>query len=171
MQKDTFTLLAKYNKKANETMNGLIKTLSDEEWEKSLGGFFSSVRSLCSHLYIADFTWLKRFSKLRQFTTLTEDFLGRKLSFDETLFEARDEYLRRRPELDDIIAAFAGELNEGDPEKTLRYNDSRGTAYERNFGALLLHCFNHETHHRGMISVYLEILGKKNDFNSVTEVL
>jgi uncharacterized damage-inducible protein DinB len=30
-----------------------------------------------------------------------------------------------------------------------------------------LNLFNHETHHRGMISLYLEMLGRENDFNSI----
>jgi uncharacterized damage-inducible protein DinB len=27
--------------------------------------------------------------------------------------------------------------------------------------------FNHQTHHRGMISLYLDMLGKENDFSSL----
>jgi uncharacterized damage-inducible protein DinB len=171
MQKDTFTLLAKYNKAANKKMNGLISSLSQEEWEKKLGGFFSSVRSLSSHIYIADFSWLKRFSKLREFKTLTGEFLAQNFSFKETIFEAKDEYLRLRPELDDVIVSFASELEDVDLVKSLPYNDSSGKSFERNFGGLLLQVFNHETHHRSMISLYLELLGRENDFNSVAEVL
>jgi uncharacterized damage-inducible protein DinB len=32
---------------------------------------------------------------------------------------------------------------------------------------LLIHLFNHETHHRAMVSIYLEMLGKANDYNNV----
>ena len=42
MQKEIITLFAKYNKSVNEAMNGIIKTLSPEEWEKPLGSFFPS---------------------------------------------------------------------------------------------------------------------------------
>jgi len=32
-----------------------------------LGGYYPSIRSLCSHLFILDFTWLRRFANLRSF--------------------------------------------------------------------------------------------------------
>ena len=32
---------------------------------------------------------------------------------------------------------------------------------------LLIHLFNHQTHHRGMISLYLEMLGKENNYNNI----
>jgi uncharacterized damage-inducible protein DinB len=172
MQKETVTLLAKYNKAANEAMNGVIRTLSPGEWEKPLGGYFASVRSLCSHLYICDFNWLKRYSALREFGALKDPFFSREpYSFKEELFKDMGEYLARRPDLDDRIIAFGDEITDSDLGKPLKYGDSSGRQYERNFGGLILHCFNHDTHHRGMISVYLEMLGKANDFNSVSQVL
>jgi uncharacterized damage-inducible protein DinB len=175
MQKDTFTLFAKYNKAVNEAMNGIIKTLTAEEWNKPLGGFFESVRGLCSHLYICDFNWLKRLSKLRDFTVFTdpgmspkgESFFTREpYSFQEVLFPDMAEYLSKRPLLDSKILAFANELSDGDTNALLKYTDSEGKLYERNFGGLLMQCLNHDTHHRGMISLYLELLGRENDFSS-----
>jgi uncharacterized damage-inducible protein DinB len=172
MQKETVTLLTKYNKAANEAMNNVIRTLSPGEWEKPLGGYFPSVRSLCSHLYICDFNWLKRYSGLREFAVFKDPFFSREpYSFKDELFKDMGEYLSLRPDLDGRIAAFADEITGGDLEGMLKYGDSSGARYERNFGGLVLHCFNHDTHHRGMISVYLEILGKPNDFNSLNRVL
>ena len=166
MQKDTLVLWAKYNKAANEKMDAIIKTLPPEQWDKNLGGFFKSIRGLCSHLYICDFNWLKRFSKLRDFAVFNDSFFGRDpYSFSEILFEAMGEYLEKRPVLDGKITAFADELEDEDLDKLLKYTDSRGNAFERNFGGLVLTSFNHDTHHRGMISLYLEMLGHENDFS------
>lgn len=164
MQK-TIGLFANYNKTVNQAMNGIIKTLSPDEWNKPLGGFFPSVRSLCSHLYIGDFTWLKRFSRLRSFAVLGGPFFEPSYSFQETLFEDMGEYLAKRPELDAKIASFADELTDADMPRLLKYIDSHGNPHERKFGLCLLQFFNHQTHHRGMISVYLEMLGRENDFS------
>jgi uncharacterized damage-inducible protein DinB len=172
MQTDTFILWAKYNKVVNEKMGAIIKTLPAEEWDKNVGGFFKSVRGLCSHLYICDFNWLKRFSQLRDFTVFKEAFFNREpYSFSEVLFENMNEYLSKRPELDEKISAFAEELTDKDLHALLKYTDSRGTLYEKNFGGLLMQSFNHDTFHRGMISIYLEMLGRDNDFSSFGAVL
>jgi len=172
MQKDVFVLFANYNKTANQEMDKIIKTLSKEEWDKNLGGFFNSVRGLCSHLYICDFNWLKRLSRLRDFDVFKEAFFAREpYSFDEILFAGMDEYLTSRPVLDEKLVAFINEANEKDLSSLLKYTDSEGNAYERNFGGLIMHSLNHDTHHRGMISLYLEMLGRENDFASLNAVL
>ena len=172
MDKNTLVLFAKYNKAVNEKMNGIIKTLSPEEWAKDLGGYFESARGLCSHLYISDFNWLKRFSKLRDFTVFKEALFEREpYSFKEELFEDMGEYLAKRPMLDEKIIAFANETSDADMNSLLKYTDSHGTPYEKNFGGLVMHCFNHDTHHRGMISLYLEMLGRENDFASLSTAL
>jgi uncharacterized damage-inducible protein DinB len=172
MQKDIFVLFAKYNKVANQKMDEVIKTLSKEEWEKNLGGFFKSVRGLCSHLYICDFNWLKRFSRLRDFDVFKETFfVPEPYSFKEVLFADMAEYLISRPLLDEKIIAFINEVNDKDLDSLLKYSDSEGNLYERNFGGLVMHSFNHDTHHRGMISLCLEMLGRENDFGSFNAVL
>jgi uncharacterized damage-inducible protein DinB len=172
MQKDTVSLFAKYNKSVNAAMNGIIKTLGKSEWEKNLGGYFPSTRSLCSHLYICDFNWLKRFSKLRDFGALKTPLFNRDpYPFDETLFAEVTEYFTKREELDSAIIAFINEVEDSDLKSLLKYSDSQGTPYERNFGGLIMQSFNHDTHHRGMISVYLEMLGRENDFSSLGQAL
>ena len=165
MQKDTIILLANYNKSVNSIMNGLIKTLDQNEWEKPLGGFFPSVHSLCSHLYISDYNYLKRFSSLRPFNSLNDPFYEKSYSFKETIFSDMVEYLDKRPDLDNRIITFVSEITDGDLENNLKYTDSQGTIHERKFGKSLMQFFNHQTHHRGGISVYLDMLGRENDFS------
>ncbi|MDR0582984.1 MAG: DinB family protein [Treponema sp.] len=167
MTSDVFTLLAKYNRGVNEKMNAFIQGLSDEEWNREFQGFFPSVRALCSHLYISDFNWLKRFGGLKKFTALNDPLFDRSLSYKDTLFPGRDEYLAKRPELDLKFISLTAEINNEDISKILKYTDSRGALVERKFEAPLIQMFNHQTHHRGMISLYLEFLGRENDFSAI----
>jgi len=178
MQKDTFTLWANYNKTVNQKMNEVIKTLTQEEWDKALGGYFKSVRGLCSHLYICDFNWLKFFLKLREIKVLQESFFtGKRYSTSELLFEDKDEYLKMRTILDEKIIVFIDELVYGDFNTYLQYPASEGgvasngSSSKRLSGGLLMQFFNHGAHHRGMISLYLEMLGHKNNFSSFAAVL
>lgn len=175
MQTATAKILGIYNQKANAGMNEIIKTLNAEEWERSLGGYFPSVRSLCSHTYIADFAWLKRFSRSAgrtgAFAAFRDPLFSRDHSFSELLFPGPAEYLESRPALDGLLLDFVNELDDGDLAGDISYSNSAGGQFTKNLGGLLLHVFNHQTHHRGMISLYLEILGKANDFNSLSAVL
>jgi uncharacterized damage-inducible protein DinB len=169
MYKDAAVLFAAYNKSVNKTMDGIIKTLSPAEWDRDLGGYFKSVRGTCSHLYICDFNWLRRFKNYRDFSSLKAPFFDKPYSFSELLFEDQNEYLAKRPELDDMIIAFVSELSDSDMEGLLRYTDSEGKPHECVLGRGVLHFLNHETHHRGVISLYLEMLGRENDFCSLNQ--
>ena len=171
MQKEIITIFVNYNKSVNDGMNNIIKTLSPSEWNKNLGGYFSSVRSLCSHLYICDFNWLKRFKALRSFKILDNPFFDQVYSFKDTIFENMEDYLAKRPDMDSRLIDFAEELTAADMDGILKFTDSSGVSHERNAGGCVMQFLNHQTHHRGMISVYLEMLGRENDFSSLAQVL
>ena len=173
MWKDTFVLYAKYNRAANEKMDAVIKTLSPQEWDKPMGGYFKSIRGLCSHLYASDFNWLKTFSTIRIFTVFKDVFFDRARydNFRDILFEDMGEYLTARPILDGKIIAFADEIEDADLDSLIKYTDFRGNSYEKKFGGLFLHTLNHDTHHRGYISYCLDLLGKENDYSSLRLIL
>jgi uncharacterized damage-inducible protein DinB len=168
MDTATLGLLAKYNSHANTEMNACIKQLSPENWEKEYAGFFKSVKSVCNHLYIADFAWLKRFSTLRDFSYAKDPLFGKNITWDTPAFDTIADYTEKRVELDALIGKFSRELKPADFGKILSYKNIKCEPQERNAGGLVLHMFNHQTHHRGMISLYLEFAGVPNDFSSLS---
>lgn len=167
----TIRLLAGYNEKTNGEMNALISRLDAEQWNHAFNAFFPSIRTICNHLYIADFTWLKRFSTLRGFRYIQDAVFSREISFAEDAFVTREDYLTKRQHLDGLIAAFIDEVTDEDVGRALTYKDLRGVENSRSFGGLILHFFNHQTHHRGMISVYLEMLGIQNDYSNLAKLV
>jgi uncharacterized damage-inducible protein DinB len=171
MDVQTVKLLAKYNAAANAAMNELISGLSSDQWETKFKGYFASIKAMCNHLYIGDFNWLKRFSKLRPFAFAQNPFFAKDIKFSETVFGSVGEYTALRKELDDLIIRFADEVAARDFTQDLAYVDSHGNAHTKNFGGLILHAFNHQTHHRGMISLYLEELGIANDYSNLNSLL
>ncbi len=160
-----FNVSAKYNKITNDLMNNIIKGMSEEDWDKQFNGFFKSIHELCSHIYICDFNWLKRFKLLRNFDTLNKSTFEKKYGFSEVIFKNINEYITMRKELDEIIIEFINELKEDDLEKTLKFTDSEGSKLERRMEALIIHVFSHQIHHRGMISIYMEMLGIENSYS------
>jgi uncharacterized damage-inducible protein DinB len=162
-----FELLAYFNKEANGLMNSIIKNITEEEWNKNLSGFYKSIHEICSHIYISDYNWLKRYNQLRHFVCLDGKYFEKSYSFTEIIFSSISEYIDTRHELDNKIIEFIDEVTENDLENILKYSNSKGMEFEKRMDGLLIHLFNHETHHRAMISIYLEILGKANDYNNV----
>jgi uncharacterized damage-inducible protein DinB len=162
-----YKLLANYNKIANELMNNEIKNISEKEWNKNFPGYYKSVHELCSHIYISDFIWLKRFKSLCGFETLNKEIFEKNYNFTETVFSNINEYISARTEVDDIMIDFINGITADDLELMIKYTNYQGIVLEKRMDGLLIHLFNHETHHRGMISLYLEMLGKANDYNNI----
>jgi uncharacterized damage-inducible protein DinB len=167
MTMENFRVFARYNKAANEKMNKIIKTLLPDEWDRDLGGFFKSIHELCSHIYVCDHLWLYRIKPSGTYNSLAGESFDKKYVLQELLFDSVDEYLLKRAELDEVIENFIHELSASDLAKTVKYVNFKGAQFERKMNVLLLHMFNHETFNRGMISLYLEILGKENDFSGL----
>jgi len=165
MQSSNFYLMANYNKVTNDLMNNLIKDISEEQWNKEFNGYFKSIHELCSHIYICDFNWLKRFKMLQNFNVLNNSIFEKNYVFNETIFENIDEYIILRNKMDQIIIDFINELTENDLEKILKFTDSKEAKFERKMESLIIHVFTHQTHHRGMISLYLELLGIENGYS------
>jgi uncharacterized damage-inducible protein DinB len=171
MDIQTINLFTDYNEKANLAMNSCIMKLNDAQWNNVFFGYFNSIKSLCNHIYICDFNWLKRFSKLRSFEFINNQLFDQNIVFDKNVFENSHEYFSARLLLDKFIRNFSKELTSEDLSMDLVYTDSHDKEYKKCFGGLVLHMFNHETHHRGMISLYLENLQINNDFNSFNQIL
>jgi uncharacterized damage-inducible protein DinB len=64
-----------------------------------------------------------------------------------------------RAELDELITRLAQHLTEADLDSTLTYHNTKGIAAQKNFFALLMHLFNHQTHHRGQATTLLQQAG------------
>jgi uncharacterized damage-inducible protein DinB len=167
MTKDTVLLFAKYNKYANGEMNTFIEQLSEEQWENEFSGYYKSIKSLCTHVYIADFNWLKRFSLIKPFTYLGNPLFENTYPWNADIFSGISDYMLKRKAFDTFIESFAEEITDEDLTKFIQFKISNGKAYNKNTGNLILHMFNHETHHRGMISQYLDMLGIHNDFSNL----
>jgi uncharacterized damage-inducible protein DinB len=171
MDTKTVKLLADYNEKTNNEMDKFISQIDEIQWNRSFNTFFPSIFKMCNHIYIADFNWLKRFSSLRNFQFMKDNIFSEEIGFATDVFKTQKEYLAKREYMDKLIIKFANEITETDLGSNLKYKDSRGTENNRNFGGLVLHMFNHQTHHRGVVSVYLEMLGIENDYSNLARLV
>jgi uncharacterized damage-inducible protein DinB len=167
MDKRIFELLVKYNNETNKKMNKIIETLSEEEWNKQFSGYYRSIHGVCSHIFGGDHRWLIKFKNLGNFNSIDGNRFNVEYDFNKLFFENINEYIIERIGMDKILLDFVNELTEKDFDKKMEWINSKGIKCIHTLGTGLIHLSHHETHHRGMISLYLEFLGKENDYSNL----
>lgn len=159
--REDILLLAQYNETMNRRLYDAAAKLPAEDVSADRGAFFGSLLGTMNHLIVGDTIWLTRFalhpSGFRALDTLRDAPIPTSLtqSFGDSLPALREHRMR----LDGLIKALAEELTPADLEQVLVYRNSRGVSFRKPFGGLLLHLFNHQTHHRGQASTLLTQAG------------
>jgi uncharacterized damage-inducible protein DinB len=157
MTPDLCTLFAEYNRTMNVRMYEAAAKLSAEDLMKERGAFFGSLFNTMNHIMVADLLWLHRFATLSALSSLQGELsvLPRPASLREPLAESLAGLTAMRTRVDAVTVSLASLLTEDVLGSTLRYTNTAGQSSARNFGLLLHHFFNHQTHHRGQASTLL----------------
>lgn len=154
-------LLARYNSWMNERLYAAAASLSDEALSAERGAFFGSLLGTLNHLVVADLIWLKRYTALpvryQALQPLVDLERPQRLNQPMAADIRGLGQLRRR--LDNCIEALAQELCEEELDQQLHYRNMKGVEAKKNFFALLMHLFNHQTHHRGQATTLLSQSG------------
>ena len=156
-----FALLARYNAEMNQKLYAAAAQLPAGEFTADRKAFFGSLAGTLNHLLSGDTIWLKRFSThpaqfpALQATQALAQPSGLTHSFGDDLPTLR----AYRATLDAIITEWMPQIGDADLAHTFEYRSTRGDVYRKEFGMLLLHFFNHQTHHRGQASTLLTQAG------------
>jgi uncharacterized damage-inducible protein DinB len=154
-------LLSRYNQWMNDKLYNTAAQLPADELSRNRGAFFGSLLGTLNHIMVADIIWMQRFS----------DHPGRHPALDQirsmpkpqalaqTLFDDFAELRAERRKLDATIMAWCEQLDASDLNYKLAYHNIKSEAAVKNFGSLMLHYFNHQTHHRGQATTLLSQQG------------
>lgn len=159
--KKHFALMADYNAWMNDRLYAQASELTQSQRQKDMGAFFQSIEGTLNHLMVADLIWLGRFK------THPSRFPGldamasfpRPAALDAPLYADFQALSTARRQLDEVIGQLVEETEEQDFAVPLHYRNSKGVPATREFGALLQHLFNHQTHHRGQVTTLFSQLG------------
>lgn len=150
-------LLSRYNQWMNDKLYNTAARLPDDELARDRGAFFGSILGTLNHIMVADIIWLQRFSEhpaqhpaLDQIRTMTKP-----QALTQTLINDFSVLNAERRKLDSTIINWCEQLNASDLDHKLAYHNMKGEAAIKNFGSLMLHFFNHQTHHRGQTTTLL----------------
>ena len=133
-------MLAAYNEWANQRVYDAAAGLPDEDYRADRGAFFGSLHGTLNHILVGDRIWMRRFTGTGNSPRRLEGIL----------YDDFGELRAARQAEDARIAAYIAGLSEADLDGLVRYRTLRDpTEIEQPLVPLLLHFFNHQTHHRG----------------------
>lgn len=148
-------LMAVYNQSMNENIYTAARSLPASELLADKKAFFGSILGTLNHIAVADTIWLKRFSThTANYTTLSQLSLMEPTSLDQQLFSNLASLHQYRMHLDKAIIEWVDFIKEPDLNVALTYK-KQNISSTKNFFSLLMHFFNHQTHHRGQVSTLL----------------
>lgn len=153
---DHVRLMASYNAAMNRSVYDAARTLPAAALAGDRKAFFGSILGTLNHLANGDVIWLKRFALhpagFPQLDAVRA--LAAPASLAAIEFPDLESLWARRQLLDQAILDWSAALSEGDLDHTLQYTSSRGFN-SKNYFSLVMHFFNHQTHHRGQVSTLL----------------
>ena len=155
--KSNFQLMAQYNRWMNEKLYEAAFRLGEDKMREDQGAFFKSVFGTLNHILVGDMIWLKRFARhAKRYQALIRlKETPNPTSLDAILYDDFMQLQQARQQLDEVILQWSQEIDEDDLAGDLEYTNTKGDRYVDNFGCLVQHFYNHQTHHRGQITTLL----------------
>ena len=153
--------MASYNTWMNAKVYEAAGRLPAAELAADRKAYFRSVLGTLNHLVVADTIWLRRFAAhpARHAALDPVRALPSPSSLAQLPFEDFAELTMHRRMLDAVIEDWTAALTEDDLQHVLHYASMRGEAFTREMSGLLMHFFNHQTHHRGQVTTLLTQAG------------
>jgi uncharacterized damage-inducible protein DinB len=149
--KDYVGLMARYNRWMNEKLYALARSMPEDAVMKDRGAFFGSIFGTLDHICGADLLWLRRYSTALGGPVALAPVVAHAAapSLDRPTTRSVAELSELRATLDETIDAWTATLDEQTLSRSIRYQNLAGQEYIRQLFPLLVHFFNHQTHHRG----------------------
>jgi|ERR1051326_3268528 uncharacterized damage-inducible protein DinB len=144
----TLRELFDYNYWARDRQFEACAALTPEQFQRSLGNSFPSVRDTLAHLAGAEWVWLERWlgNSPRRFPRIEQPAdLG-----------SLTEFWRG---IEHRVRNYLAHLDEQALANPLTYTNFRGETWTYPLWRTHLHVVNHQTYHRGQITMFLRQLG------------
>ncbi len=149
--------MARYNGWQNQSIFDAADTLDEAQRNLDRGAFFGSIHGTLSHLLWGDQIWMHRFSG----SPLPA---ASSIEVSPDMVPDWDELKRQRTAMDQIILRWAQGVDPTWLEDDLTwFSGAAKREVSKPAGFLVMHFFNHQTHHRGQVHAMLTAAGAKPD--------
>jgi uncharacterized damage-inducible protein DinB len=139
MSSEYFRRLALYNRWANARLYAAALDLSDQTYRLHVGVFFGSLHGTLNHLLLTDRLWLKRLTGEGDHPN----------QLNAILYDDRAELTRARMAEDRRLISVVEKYDEAALAALHSYRTTSGMPQSQVLSEILMHLFNHQTHHRG----------------------
>jgi len=148
MELNCIRQLYDYNRWADRRILAMASTLTNEDFIRSMGNSFSSVRDTLSHILGAEWIWLERWQ-------------GRspKALLDAATFPKVQSLESRWETVEHDQTQFIEALTPQRLVEELAYLNQRGQLYSYPLWKQMVHVVNHSSYHRGQATTLLRQLG------------
>ena len=137
-----------YNRWATRRTLQSVAVLTPEERSRDLKSSYGWVQGTLTHIYQADRIW---FARLQGEPTAALALFAPPAEW-EAFVQDWSAHLDR-------FVAWAEKLDDAGWHRVVAYRDSKGNPYETPVYQILLHLTNHNSYHRGQVTVFLRQLG------------
>jgi uncharacterized damage-inducible protein DinB len=148
MTSNQFQQFAAYNRWANARLYRAALEVSDLSYRLHIGVFFGNLHGTLNHLLLTDRLWLKRLTGEGEHPN----------RLDAILYEDRAELTRARIAEDNRLIAVIEKYDDAALANLHSYKTTSGMPQTQVLADILMHLFNHQTHHRGQAHACLSIL-------------
>lgn len=148
--KDHCITMSQYHPWAFRRLFAQVDSLAEEDYLTDCGLSFGSVHGTLNHLLLVDRLWRTRCRGERfQMRGLDEELVAERAALKDAILQECVEWQR-----------FLTDLPVSRFQEDLDYVNSKGEPATLPFASVVLHVFNHGTHHRGQISAALTRMGR-----------
>ena len=171
--KDILKLMAEYNRTANTKLYSLLDDTEPSIIANESGSYFGGILGLLNHVLLSDLGW---FAAFRDGNLDLPVLKSPVLDFEhpgwrKNLYGSLGDLRSHRECMDQLIIALAAETPEPLFLGNISVTHRSGQVRIFPFGKVLMHVFNHQTHHRGAVSQILDAQNVENDYSNLHELL
>ena len=151
---DYVRTMAEYNAEMNRRLYAAADRVPDAERRLDRLAFWGSIHGTLNHLLWGDQMWMSRFDGWEKPAVVQKDSGGMVAEYEELK--------ARRVEADARLQAWAaGVTSEWLASDLVWFSGGAGKEMTRKRDILVMHLFNHQTHHRGQAHALLTAAGQR----------
>lgn len=170
--KKIMNMMALYNKNANLNLIEILKNVKEEDIKKDTGAYFKSIYGIFVHIIQCDMYFFNMYRKYSNKKTILNEelltYLNDDFTFNKDIEKDFQTLIDIRTKLDDVIIAIINSIDDFNITGKVMLPDLE---VKKSRYHLIMHELNHNTHHRGEISVLLDQMGYKNDYSNLLTIV